>query len=503
MPAVSLPQDPNLGQLRNQARELQRAVRSGDTEALALAAEFYPDGPPAGRFPLSAAQLVIARRYQFGSWARLRRHVQIVTARAWVPGPAPDDEPRPDRFLRLSCLAGNGDQAADRAAATALLAGDPSLTAASIHVAAACADVAQVRRLLAAHKSLATQTGGPHGWSPLLYQAYARPDPAPGLEATLETARLLLDAGADPNDGRFWHGLPTPFTVLTGVLGHGEWRHPWHPHAIAFARLLLQRGADPNDGQVVLYNRMFGSTDDHLVLLFEFGLGRGEGGPWHRLLGDALESPAVMLRNLLWWAVAHGQRDRVILLATHGVDIELPLTEQRARLAGNRTPAEEALVNGHPEVAELLLRLGVRAPRLSPPDAFVAAALAGDATGVSRTDPAVIAAVRTARPGLVTWAASQGAPDAVELLVGVGFDVNSFGRSDVPANDPWHTVLHVAAGDGKLELARTLLELGANPDLRDRHYHATPLGWARDSGHQPLIDLLSRQPGATDTGTDA
>jgi hypothetical protein len=48
---------------------------------------------------------------------------------------------------------------------------------------------------------------------------------------------------------------------------------------------------------------MFGGNDDHLALLFEFGLGRGGDGPWFRLLGDALESPALVLRNLLWWAV--------------------------------------------------------------------------------------------------------------------------------------------------------------------------------------------------------
>jgi ankyrin repeat protein len=490
MPAVSLPQDPDLGQLRNQARELQRAVRSGDAQALALAAEFYPDGPAPRSFPLSAAQLVIARRYRFESWARLRRHVLIVTARAWTPEPPPGDEPRPDRFLRLSCLTGSDDEESDRIAAAALLAGQPDLAAASIHVAAACADVAQVRRFLAADKSLAAQPGGPHGWSPLLYQAYARHDPAVSLAATLETARLLLAAGADPDDGRFWHGLPTPFTVLTGVLGHGERGHPWHPHAIAFARLLLQHGASPDDGQA-LYNRMFGANDDHLVLLFEFGLGRGD-GPWHRLLGDALESPATMLRNLLWWAVTHDQRDRVALLAAHGVDIRSPLTEQRAGLAGHRTPAEEALVNGHRELAAQLVALGAAPPSLPPPDAFVAAALAGDAVAVSRTDPAVIAAVREARPGLVTWAASRGMPNAVELLASVGFDVNSFGRSDVPANDPWHTALHVAAGDGKLELARTLLELGADPSLRDRHHDSTPLDWARHFGRQPLIDLLSR-----------
>jgi hypothetical protein len=142
----------------------------------------------------------------------------------------------------------------------------------------------QVRRHLAGRPGLATVTGGPHGWSPLLYLAYARHNPHLGRPATLETARLLLDAGADPNDGRFWHALPTPFTVLTGVLGYGEDRQPWHPHASPLARLLLDRGADPNDGQT-LYNRMFGSNDDHLVVLFEYGLGSDTRGPWHQLLG--------------------------------------------------------------------------------------------------------------------------------------------------------------------------------------------------------------------------
>ena len=491
MPTIPLPQDPNLGQLRNQARELQRATRAGDAHALATVAEFYPGAPPARQFPLSAAQLVIARRYRFDSWARLRRHVTIVTARAWSPGAPPQDEPLPDRFLRLACLTYTDDEASDRAAAAQLLADHPELPRVSLRVAAACADVASVRRLLAADRSAAACPGGPYGWSPLLYQAYARHDPQVSLAATLETARLLLDAGADPNDGRFWHGLPTPFTVLTGVLGYGEHSQPWHPHAIPFARLLLRAGADPNDGQV-LYNRMFGDSDDHLALLFEFGLGQERVGigPWHRLLGDQLESPTVMLRNLLWWAVTHDQRDRVTLLAANGVDVLAPFTEARHSDQPSRTPAEEALVNGHRELTAQLVNLGAQLPRLSPADAFVSAAMAGDAEAVRRTDPAIISAVRESRPGLVTWAASQGAPNSVELLVRAGFDVNVFGRSDIPVEGPWHTALHVAAANGNLDLARKLLALGANPRLRDKHHNSTPLGWARHFARRPLIQLL-------------
>jgi hypothetical protein len=118
-------------------------------------------------------------------------------------------------------------------------------------VAPACVDLPALRRHLARRPAAAgaattttaaSVTGGPHGWSPLLYQAYARHDAHIDLAATLETAQLLLDAGADPNDGRFWHALPTPFTVLTGVLGYGEHRQPWHPHAIPFAPTALGIG---------------------------------------------------------------------------------------------------------------------------------------------------------------------------------------------------------------------------------------------------------------------
>ncbi len=60
-----LPSEPSLEQLRHQARDLQRSVRRGDQGALAEVAERHPAGRPddaaAARFPLSAAQLVVAR----------------------------------------------------------------------------------------------------------------------------------------------------------------------------------------------------------------------------------------------------------------------------------------------------------------------------------------------------------------------------------------------------------------------------------------------------------
>ena len=81
-----LPNEPSLQQLRHQARDFQRAVRRGDQDALAEVARRHPAGAPAGpsdgtaaaAFPLSAAQLVVARRYDFPSWVRLRRYVEVI-----------------------------------------------------------------------------------------------------------------------------------------------------------------------------------------------------------------------------------------------------------------------------------------------------------------------------------------------------------------------------------------------------------------------------------------
>jgi len=128
MATASLPQDPDLEQLRTQARELQRAIRSGVPGAAARVTKWHPCPPEPERFPLTAAQLVLAREHGFASWGRMRRYVQIVTARAWRPGrPAPENEPLADRFLRLAWLTYSDDGPADRAAAAQLLAEHPEL----------------------------------------------------------------------------------------------------------------------------------------------------------------------------------------------------------------------------------------------------------------------------------------------------------------------------------------------------------------------------------------
>ncbi len=490
MPTIPLPDRPNLEHLRGQARELQRAARAGIPAALELVAEHHPRPPVASTLSLTAAQTTVARRYGFADWARLRRHVELIAARTWVLTDPPTGEGPADEFLRLACLTFEQDDPGRWLRAARLLGAHPELPSTSVPVAAACADAVRLGRLLAADPAAATRTGGPFGWSPLLYLAYARHDGDLTGEATLAAARLLIDHGADPDDGRFFLGLPTPFTVLTGVFGGDPVDQPPHPQAGGLARLLLEAGADPNDGQA-LYNRMFGRDDSHLELLFEFGLGARDDGYWRGLLGDQLESPQTMLRSLLDWAVTHDQRERVALLARHGVDVVTPITVRRRSSRAKLTPIEVALLNGHLALTAELRDLGAVEPRLNAVQAFVSAALSGDAEGVSRTPAGVVAAAKRARPGLVVWAASLGRVAAVDLLVGAGFDVNALGRGDTPIEQRWQTALHTAAGEGDLAMARRLLELGADPDLRDRRYDGTPLDWARFFSRPSLVELLT------------
>jgi hypothetical protein len=322
---------------------------------------------------------------------------------SWSPEPAPSEESAADHALRLGCLTFGEDSPERWAQAGDLVRARPESLDESIALAAACASPVAVRRHLERDPAAAQRRTGPHGWSPLLYLAYSRIAFA-DADAS-QTAELLLDAGADPNDGRYFLQLPTPFTVLTGVMGGGERNQPPHRQWQSLARLLLTRGAEANDAQT-LYNRMFTTDDDFLRLLLEFGLGRGDGGPWRQRLPELTPSPAQSLRALLGWAITHDQRARVELLTEHGIDLAGPI-EFVGPIAVNATPLQLALVNGHRELARQLRQAGASEPGLDPVAELLGAAAAGDAAAVRAASPEVLAQARAARPGLVVWAAGQ------------------------------------------------------------------------------------------------
>src|ERR1700722_14324610 len=490
MPSVSLPDDPSLEQLRKQAKDVRDLARAGGAGALGLVAEHHPKGGHPG--PLTGARRVVARHYGFASWARLRQYLEMINRYRRSPDEVDQTSGPADEFLAFACLRFGGDDEPSRwERATQVLAVHPELIPSSFHVAAAAADEASVRAQLTADPALASRECAPCGWEPLLYLASARHNPRISEEATLGTARALLEHGADPNAGYLWHGLYPPYTAATCALGSND--EDEHPHAFALAGLLLTAGADANDGQL-LYDRQFGRDDRHLELLFEHGLGRGGGGPWAARFGDQADSPREMLRGQLSWAIVHDMRDRVRLLVEHGVDFRTPYAAPGGRPTALRnshglTPAELAKLSGYPELAEWLVAHGAAPPALDEVNSLIAAVLAGDRDTVTRLRARAPEA-RERRPSLMAWAASGRKLDPIALLAELGFDVNARGRLDIPLEQQWFTPLHEAAQTGDVEMAQLLLALGADPNISSE-WGATPLESARQHGQEVIAELLA------------
>jgi ankyrin repeat protein len=503
MPPRGLPGSANLEQLKNGAKSFQRAVRAGDAGAAEVVREFHPRLPDAQpgspeltAFKRTDAQLVIARSFGFPSWPRLKAYLELTPRYSRWPGNEPVGEPIADEsalvdeFLRLACL-NYGDDGPERwAKARELLAANPELATATIHTIAAVGDPAAARDLLDRDPAEANRQGGPHDWEPLLYLTYSRLGPTGPGRDSLETARVLLEHGADPNAGYLWEGLSPPFTALTGAFGRGEGDPPPHADELALARLLLEAGADANDEQT-LYNRHWDPDDRWLALLFEFGLGTGDGGRWCRLLAPVHATPRELIDEQLKSAARAGFAGHVRLLLDHGADPEARRTGSHAYEA--RTPREEAMVRGHRECAELLSAAGATSGA-TPLYAFLEAATVGDRDQVRQllaTDATLTDQALTQYPDQLVRAAQAGSVDGVALLIELGFDVNATNRLDRYRES---APLHEAAAEGNLEVIELLLAHGADPNLRDESYHSTPAGWAEHFGEpEAQRYLLARE----------
>ncbi len=253
---------------------------------------------------------------------------------------------------------------------------------------------------------------------------------------------------------------------------------------LALARLLLEAGADANDGQA-LYNRGWVVDEDEgwLELLLEFGLGSGDGGPWRRLLGERQDSPQAMMEDLLMAAAANGLAGRVRRLLARGVD---PQGQgSRHPIYQGRSPVQEAGLGGHMDVVSLLVDAGASWEH-DQVDALLAAATAGDRNTVARmlaANPGLRESAIERRPGQLVRAATEDSYEAVAVLIELGFDVNARPRT---------APLHEAAMRGNLRVIGLLLDHGADPSLRDTDYDATPAGWAEHHGQAEAYEFLSR-----------
>ena len=483
------PHRPNLDQFKHQAKELLKAYRAGEAHAVAEVQQ-HEQAPDPAAFALHDAQRVLARSYGFASWQKLKNYVQTIQP-YWRPLEIKSGDDA-SKFLRLACITYfDADHPSRRDRARQIFAEKPHLAKANLYTAAASGDVAAVADFLTRGADMHAK-GGPFNWEPLLYAAYSRLDSQAAGHSTLEVARLLLAAGADPNAGFLWEGGYL-FTALTGVLGLGEddvfrgegplWQPP-HQHWVEFARLLLDAGTDPNDNQG-LYNRMQYPDDEHLKLLFEYGLGKDQGGPWfkrffqHWPYASAPRSPSDILAYQLRWAISANYFDRVKLLVENGADVNA--TSQYP--AGARAPYAEAVYHGQQQIADYLVAKGAKriAITLSTADEFSVACYRDDADRARElvaSDPSLL----DDAAGLLIWAAEAGRVDSLRLLVELGVEVNSKPGDESP--------LHCAARAGQLETVKVLVELGADVHARARNFDGTPLSFANYKGQRHVVEYL-------------
>ncbi len=480
VPTSPLPENTSLDELTGQAELVRDLIRSGDAGALSMVDEFHPRldatelAPSrAAEFELADAQLIVARMYRCASWNQLRDHLEVVRAFHFTPGTErPGYVDFDDSFIELACVnyAGKGPSPVDRIErAHQMLAVDPGLAVGSVEAAAIVGDHLAIAEILASEPSIVNERCGPNDWPPLLYATFSRIRTDNPAWSAIEAVKVLLAAGADPDVGFLWRGLVPPFTALTGAFGNGESGQSRHPDRLAISRLLLDAGADPNDGQT-LYNNGIGGTnhDDprHLELLLEFGLGTQQNGPWYRRLGAHLVDPAELLYHELEAAVIRNRPNHLRLLIGVGLDLERPVGRSQ------KFPVRLAAEHGNHEILEILRDVGIDTT-LTPDERFLEAIRTSDNTllmQVLKNHPELGETVIERHPGAVKGVTAAGAA-VIETLLGLGFDVNARTGGGT-------TALHEAASANDVARARLLVEHGADPNLADTNIGATPWGWA-------------------------
>ena len=434
-----------LDQLKREAKQWLKALRTGDPEARARLLREHPSAPAdAG---LRHVQHALAREFGVPSWARLKA---LVPATPAIP-PARSD-------------------AASVSPLHAILA------------AADAGDVDALASLLDAHPDLVSERGTLPGHTGLRTALHF------GVQHEA-VVRVLLARGADPN-----------------VRDEGDDAFPLHFAAerqdLPVIRLLVEHGADTvGDGTVHELNVLGWATAwdyvtaDPAVVDYLLGHGARHTIASAVAVGDVAAVRAAVAadpaslgrvmdgtnrrRTPLHLAVVKGQPDALHALLSLGADPE-------ARDQAGLTALDQAALDAEDAMAQQLIAHGARI-------GLPAALALGWTADLERLVAAVPGSLAPgARWGTLIVRAAERAPGhVIETLVRLGASVDAIDAGDTAIdNVARYTALHAAAWHGNTSAADALLRLGANVRVRDGKYGATAAGWADYSGHHATRDRI-------------
>jgi ankyrin repeat protein len=324
-----------------------------------------------------------------------------------------------DLLIRLGCVQYSGkDTLRNYQRAYQLLELSPTIAEFSFYSALVSNKKQAVQQHLQLNPRLANTSGGPLNWPALLYATYSRINEPSGSQQSIEIIQLLLDNGADPNSHVILNDAYR-FTALTGVMGEGEQgvNQPPHQYADELAKMLLEAGANPNDSQG-LYNTMFtDSGDKWLAILIKHGLSTSHKLNWDDPHGD----PDLLTLNYqLASAINSGYSNRTKMLLTAGAN---PNTVDSYN---GKSVHTNALLRGNLSIAYLLIESGAIAQQLSLEDRFRLACV--------NADDVVIVTLLDQHPylkndaSLLHDAVDQCDKKILRQLIELGFDVN--GQAD-------------------------------------------------------------------------
>lgn len=422
-----LPPDPNLDQLKHQAKDLHASAAARDERALQRMRDYLPRlaaAPYAAvrdeRFTLAEAQLVVAREYGFRSWPRLVEHVRGTHGNTQAPAAAGLDA-----------------------------------TTSAFFAAVRARDVAAIDRMLVEHPALVdARCPGDNRLLGVVWTDHNRAEPVPpgdprsstalhhaAVNGMADVAATLLAHGMDPDVGGYDnnHAFTVPIVLAA-----------WEGN-VATVRVLLEGGADPN------------LDPSHVCTAIVTAAGHGRGDKVALLLAHGAQ-PGIHTAARL------GMVERVeqLLAADPGLAARAD--------AWGQTPLDRAADAGQRGAAEVLRRHGAAVtPR-------VAAAL-----GMMDVLRAAVDAEPTIvrRDLLLSAAAAGGHVEAIRFLLERGADPN---EADRDGARPLHRVAASAVRPASAASVAPLVAAGA--ELHLIHRGAAPLYRAIRAGNEPAAVAL-------------